>query len=770
MEKESSLELSETLLTSDPHRGLPQMFRSRSRLSSEMSEEGGEGGGSRRGSFSEGPVPVPNRGVWEPAPVSTLAMTLASGGNMTTKIIESSTNPAAETSHPVHGSTDSTQFTESTRQFTESGARETTPLLKKKESSLSAVLPPATSPSDNRTPGNGRGHIDRGSEREDMTTSSFSSSRPPPLQLMPSRDLPDLHPITSPHVTSPHVTSPVEDEIIPSLPVLSPLSATPTQPHPPRTESVTMATMVSTATPSQLMPTTTNTEQTVSHVEKTPGSEDEEIAPSHTQHQLPPSPSLSPGVTKPRPLTPPTNRSDPPSNDVTQDTEETVETRPLLPERDIQWKKESLSDIDTPSPEAVEPRPQQATPTDSAHSPPTLEEPAKGSPSKEDEEEEEEEEEVDNESVLSATSSTKDSPYFTEPPEKQETETGFELVSPVEGGVTDREVRLRAREVAVADINTEGGGEGGVACILDEGEMDLADIDQQLQLTECSSSDSSSGSEVDVPGGPTFLEPPVSRFHSSHSVATTPSISPSPSPDPHSRTSRHSVPVPKPETLPAGPYFGVPLPVEQREMVQQSLSPSPTVGGPLVATATSLVVSFKTELVASLRGRGRGREKVGSKWRRKKQSSSGGAAVLKDSSEKKQKQRLSQPLRKVDPPSLLPSLVIRIPRSFIHYELPGVTTSDLRAGFVDEEDDDDIIVTHSSAEQVKFNPSLERVKTDAASSVSFSQQGFQYSAPEGGTPSQGVWRRELDISEMGLVAPPVAPAPLVEPQVRETSS
>ena len=523
------------------------------------------------------------------------------------------------------------------------------------------------------------------------------------------------------------------------------------------------------------MPTTTNTEQTVSPVEKIPGSEDE-IAPSHTQHQLPPSPSLSPGVTKPRPLTPPTNRSDPPSNDVTQDTEETVETRPLLPERDIQWKKESLSDIDTPSPEAVEPRPQQATPTDTAHSPPTLEEPAKGSPSKEEEEEEEEEEEVDNESVLSATSSTKDSPYFTEPPEKQETETGFELVSPVEGGVTDREVRLRAREVAVADINTEGGGEGGVACILDEGEMDLADIDQQLQLTESedsSSSDSSSGSEVDVPGSPTFLEPPVSRFHSSHSVATTPSISPSPSPDPHSGTSRHSVPVPKSETLPTGPYFGVPLPVGQREMVQRSLSPSPTVGGPLMAPATPLVVSFKTELVASLRGRGRGREKVGSKWRRKKQSSSGGAAV---SSEKKQKQRLSQqkaaasPLKKVDPPSLLPSLVIRIPRSFIHYELPGVTTSDLRAGFVDEEDDDDIIVTHSSAEQVKFNPSLERVKTDAASSVSFSQQGFQYSAPEGGTPSQGVWRRELDISEMGLVAPPVAPAPLVEPQVREMSS
>ena len=466
-------------------------------------------------------------------------------------------------------------------------------------------------------------------------------------------------------------------------------------------------------------------------------------------------------------------------------------------------EEENLSDEDvSPSPEetpnqtpleggatepSVSPLPtlsREATPTNSAaRSPPVREKPDIPP---------EEEEEVgdggDNDSVISSASS-KTSFGPVEEPEKPETETGFSLAllstREEETAQLMEQVRRPSREVSIDDINTEGGGEGGVACILDGGEeeMNIPDIDKQLELSESeesSSSGSSSASEAEPPekepGGlgvrekegreMLFLEPPqVGVRSSSHSVASTPSVSPSPSPIPgsHSGTSHHSVPVPV-ESPAIDPYLKPSSQsVVQKDVAKSTRQISSTDSRPV---AGSLVVTIKTNLVPSLRevsGRGRGREGGGGKTKGRRKDPPSRADVQKDP-EKRQKKRFVPSQRvaaapvvakiKIEPlapPPPPPPLIVCIKRSLLHQESPVETTSDLLPQpeyEEDEEDDDDVIVTKSA----------ERDKAEGSKGW-FPGQGSQYLAPEGSTQTQGVWRRELDISEMGLVAQPPPPPP-----------
>ena len=815
MEKEEQLEPSESrpATPADPHRGLPQMCRSR--LSSEMSEEGGDGG-SRRDSISDAPGLVPNHGVSEPAggvsePASGVSHSARADNDGAKSLIdEGGVSPGKSPDDmPVNASSLIQSKTGSARETVDAAATcEPGEVPTNTSSNLTSGVDSLTRPSAMK------GDVGDGSETVEQSSSS-SSSRPPPLKIseVPAEPAGIVSPpllVASPGVSGAGSSS--------TLPLLSPLSATPTRPNPPSLK----LTSISTATASgittnlpQLMPTNTTAKpsdtvvQSLSSEMLNLGSGTEEIGAEEksalfSNDQLHTATSADGVSVTPSTVTSAQHSLSPSTAERNRESFEEPRA-PLTGKttehtRQEEGERESvLSDIDTPSPEETQRESgktrdpaEETPPTISAHTPPTKGDSAQ-SPNKDDE----------NDSIISSVSS-KNSPEPSPTRQEPENEAGFSLE---QVAVSDERARLMAREVAVDDINTEGGGEGGVACILDEGEMALPDIDQQLQLSdseETSSSGSSSGSEVnplseaeEKGSGPMFLEPPAAGFHrSSHSVASTPSVSPSPSPVPESGTSHHSIPIPKRESLTPEPHAKPsPSVVPKEEVVTQvqgSLS-RPKIAES--AVAAPLVVSFRTELIPSLcdlaavatavgggRGRGRGRGRgggggrgrgggekkakekgVGSKWRKKPQVSRG--AQPNESPEKK-KQKLTAMAQRVktEPqPTPLP-LVISIPRSFLHYELPGVMTSDPQPVY--EDDDDDIIVTHSSAEQLKLEPSPERFKVDATLSKlqSYPRRGSQYLAPEGPavgvSGGQGVWRRELDISEMGLVGS----LPLPEPQ------
>ena len=793
MEREGLGESSELLPTpGDPLSGLPQMFRSRSRLSSEMSEEGGEAG-SRRSSFSDSSGLVLNRWVSEPAAAGSGVTGQASGNRNPAEI----SNSATESSLQVSPEDCTSLVASKESSLTKSSTTVVRPLREISGESFTSARevsgPQGTDP-------------DSSGGRKPTEAASSSSSRPPPLRLMSGGG--NLDPLP---IISPLLPSPLAGGVRHALPLLSPLLTTPTPPNPPA-----KLPPIATPLPSspQLVPTTGQTKslgstqphQTSSATDIETEIESEmKISTGSVSfvHSLKEASSVESTGRSPETAVKLASVEKPQSTTATEKTDKpTYESFSPSPPRvnspEAKGEEgESLSDEESPSPEETQSDiPVETRVTESSLYPPSTlpltSTPAISSPQLQPIREKsavqsgEEEDDNDNESVISSASSK----ASLEEPEKPEIETGFSLNQSMgeeeRASLTAELVRLRSCEVA--DINTEGGGEGGVACILDddEEEMDIPDINKQLELSESddsSSSGTSSGSEAE-PGRKVpeveeeevriFLEPPKAGVRSSsHSLASTPSISPSPSPIPGS-TSLHSIPVSVSDPLPppTDPYLK-PSPVSfglkdvAKSARQVPLSQHRESTG-------SFVVTIKTGLVPSLRERGRrGREGGGGRNRRQRKEPSSRSASLQKDSEKKQKKRfpplqrsLQSPVAsakiKSEPHAPHSPLIICIKRSLLHQESPLVTTSDLlpQPEYDEEEeeedDDDDVIVTHSSAERVKFKPpAIERVKTETPSSKGwYPGQGSQYSAPEGPTPGQGVWRRELDISEMGLVAPP----------------
>ena len=431
----------------------------------------------------------------------------------------------------------------------------------------------------------------------------------------------------------------------------------------------------------------------------------------------------------------------------------------------------------------------------------------------------------DNESVSSSNSSISSMPQKSPPKQDLQTglvavETGLSSEVQVEAEVlgsgnwadhhesqVDAQIDKTRRQDVDTDINMEEGGEGGVACILDgdHDDMNLPDINEQIQLSESEDDSSTSGSGTtsgqasDIETETTitvsnntlkkseessFLRPPYSyppSFRSSsHSLASTPSLSPSPSPIPHS--SQDSIPDVNKQQRP--PSHQV-----QREDIQ-TLHPSETrhnVLGPLVVT-------FRTDLVASLRGGSGSDRNVGvAKHSRHTPSTALPVQLITSkASLHHRKTTKSTTTKKVKKSSVLKSLhptvnfeptppqlplVISIPRNILHHHSSLRMISDLQSGFSfgnEDDDDDDVIVTHSSAEQVKFKTPTERVKPAEHHTQDWfprqQSQGpsadiVQYpSSLSPGTGGQGtsVWQRELDI---GLLSS--APQPPREQQVKD---
>ena len=842
MDREGSVESTEVLPTpADPLRGLPQMFRSRSRLSSDISEEGGEGG-SRRGSFSEPSGLISNRGVSESAGSGSRVTgdTSNKGGNLNAVEISSS---ATEALSSIPSKDSSNQVDSS--------------LTK-----VSAVAQPEIS-GEGSTIGHQVSSDPQKSELRERERTKILSSRPPPLQLMSSAVQVDFLPVISPLLPSPLLGG-----VRPPLPLLSPLSTTPTTtPNPSaKLPPIALPTPTLPVSPPQLVPTAKSLASSAQPRETFPPTKTErhmKQTESETRASpVPPLPATSLRETVSSQQE--TSSAESPIRPAKTTVMQTPDVKPPAsfhhspektdrltsesfappPQKEKAFEEEvgeeglSYSDEETPSPEekqsevstdtgkmeiSVLPPPLEVTPTNTSARLPAVEVKS---------EVQLEEEDDDNESVISSASSKAS---FQEP-EKQDRETGFSRSQSStreeeRNVLTTEQVRRKSREVSIADINTEWGGEGGVACILDndEEEMHIPDIDKQLELSdseESISSGTSSGSETELPetmrisgvergarekeeeeGRVLFLEPPKPCVRSSsHSLASTPSVSPSPSPIPssHAGTSLHSIPVstpsvsPSPSPIPSShagtSLHSIPVPPVSDQPTDPYLKPltpssvqkdvaiaksSRQISGPRVREATGpLVVTIKTELVPSLReggrrGRGKGGGGGRQKGKRQRKDTAGRAAALHKDTEKKQKKCFSLSQRGVPPSagSKIKSepaspLIVCIKRSLLHQELSMATNSDLLPQpeyEEEEEEDDDVIVTHSSAERVKFKlPAVtERVKTETPSSKGWygGQQGAQYSAPEGPTPGQGVWRRELDISEMGLVAPPPPPPP-----------
>ena len=785
------------------------MFRCRSRLSSEISEEGGEGG-SRRSSFSDSSGLVLNRVVSEPA----AGIAAGSGVAGQASSSHSGNRNPAEISNSA---------TESSRQISPNDS--TNLVANNKEVSLTNVVRPSTEISGEsftrgREVSDPRGSDpDSASERKPTEVVSSSSSRPPPLRLMSGGGNLD-----SSSIISPLLPSPLVGGVRPTLPLLSPLSATPTPPNPPA-KLPSIATPTGTLpSPPQLVPTTAQTKSLEStQPNETSSATNIEMETRETEsetktstlsvsfvHSLKEASSVESTSMSPENKVKPPSVEKPQSSTATEKTDEQTSESfspppPKVKSPEAEGEEgESVSDEEseeTQSNITVETRVTESSLYPPPSTLPLTATPAISSPQslpireKSAVQSGEEEDDYDNESVISSASSK----ASLEEPEKLDRETGFSLNQSSmreeeRAALSAEQVQRRSREVA--DINTEGAGEGGVACILDndEEEMDIPDIDEQLELSESddsTSSGTSSGSEAE-PGRKVpeveegvrvkeeeevrvFLEPPKAGVRSSsHSLASTPSVSPSPSPIPGS-TSHHSIPVSVSDPLPppTDPYLK-PSPVSSvrkdvaKSTQQVPLSQRREATGPFVVT-------IKTDLVPSLRERGRrGREGGGGRNKKQRKEPSSRFASLQKDSEKRQKKRFPPSQRSLQPPPVASAriksepraphshLIVCIKRSLLRQGSPVVTTSDLLPQpeydeeEEEEEDDDDVIVTHSSAERVKFKPpATERVKTETPSRKGWYQgQGSQYSAPEGPTPGQGVWRRELDISEMGLVAPP----------------
>ena len=847
------MDVSDPLATpADPNRGLPQLYRSRSRLSSEFSEEGGEGG-SRRGSFSD--TSTASRGV--PTTEAVGSQITASAGEQNCPVVDD-----------VIQKTQPLQSVSSLPSGLSSIARRTRPV---EVSLVRTTSVPALQTSSLHYLGGDRRISEPNVRPVALPATPEQGSRPNPSLTLTRPHLPPLHlmssgragplPIASPTLPSPGFSA---EGVRPSLPPLSPLCTTPTLSHATFTnlakpQTVTPTGAVVVASMPQLMPTMStqitpplpplvspNSAHLVS--EGITPQIDKESPLAASQPHSPPSDTGANLEPVPAPLAkqPPNNKS--PLNQAQQPallpqsppdklvaSEELMSTdlgsvskpesedlrsqlsnedSPSLPPFSAATSQELLVEKREESTERQEESTERHLSPEFPLLPPASPVPLRVSPDRERDEELGQKREEYVESIASSLSSKPPSPEIPpnernqEPDEKTsftvQVADGGRLISPKDG---TSDVTTMG---AVENIDMEGGGEGGVASILyGEEEMELPDIEKQLEMSGSEDSSSSSGSDEEVE--PTAEEdvlqseevvdlrkglvPPTSVRSSSHSLASTPSVSPSPSPIPHSSPlpSQHSVPILSADPVPnLKPPLPVP-PTREEKKTKAVFSGTPATSVPATdskCATGSLVVSFKKNLIASLCKR-----KEGSKRTRTKQQQSS-LKLSREPVTKLKKPLVTLPT--ITPPDIVIEppycpLVVSISRSrLLHYEPLGLTSTVQQTGFVfSDEDDDDMIVTHSSAEQVKFKPPTEGVKPEVSSDrvkssrsasterVTVPQQQFSRhtaasplaevpSYPEvggavGGVMGVGVWKRELDISEMGLLPP--APQRVAEEQV-----
>ena len=328
-------------------------------------------------------------------------------------------------------------------------------------------------------------------------------------------------------------------------------------------------------------------------------------------------------------------------------------------------------------------------------------------------------------------------------------------------------------------------GEGMEVVEEEEEDVELADIEKQLQLSDSDESDTSSESDMEpghsVPGSEllpgekeesltapnisplSFLPPPPrlsSSLHSSsHSLASTPSISPTPSPIPH------STPIQSPGSIPPPP----PMVTTRTEMQTKSdpltfLGPPTTTVPPgnreVKSAPTTLVVRFKKHLIASLSKGKEGGRRPRVNPQPTPVPSPLTSVTVSTSPVKKVKSLLvtssaaPPPASLAKPPARPVSMVVSLPRSQLHHARFGLSLTHASAY------EDDVIVTNSSRERVKLGQgsSVERVKHR------FSRHSAVTPPEERAQPAGGGWKREVDISEMGLLGS--APKkPKEEPQV-----
>ena len=831
----------------DPDRGLPRLCRSRSRLSSEFSEDGAEGG-SRRGSVSESSITIrvptmevastgeaegqnrpitPVEGEAIQKPQLPLSSSLTSSVMPLTKPVDVSLATTCASISPL--STESVQY--------KGDRRVSEPIIRP------AVLPVS-------------------SDQGECTQLPLTAVRPPPLRLM-SMGSSDALPLVSPVLSSPGSASHGTVARRTSLPLLSPLCTTPTPPH------VFPMTKVTMATTPQLVPTTLPTQHVppppspnsahppslgLGHTGSTASSQpwppvDTDIHRESTSQLIGQEVTLTQAVPESSHDRPhmshdqaelsrgqPESSHDQPesSKELTSAPRDTEVGERVGKQLDVPPSissppsfQASLSESKDHSSEEEQSPPHKYPPLSPPHHPPKSPLPHSETTPPE-ERDRDSDQDVQSSGESRASSIPPPSPD-SEPARKTglelERKTGFDVMTTpadAEKQATQHESppgeRMRVLEVG-RDIDMEGGGEGGVAFILHgEEEMELPGIEQQLQLSESDEDDeedssSSSGSEDDVEPplpevsqsigsegfvdlGPKriFVQPPHSTFvrSSSHSLASTPSVSPSPSPIPQPSplpTSQHSMPtlssVPVPEHKPS------PSKTQARE---EAKSKAVFSTAPLETTTTKsqtgpLIVSFRKHLVASLsKGTKEEVKRTSTKQQRMPSSLPSSHQPTpkpgKSPGAKLKKRRVGAPSVQappdivIEPPPSSP-LVVCISRSQLHHKMFGLTSalSQTTLTFSDEEDDD-MIITHSSAEQVKFKPPMERTKPDIGSErvksameriVVPSQPRYSHSSPTSEQCSvsemgggAGLWKRELDISEMGLLSS--APHAAVEEQ------
>ena len=862
----------------DPNKGLPQLYRSRSRLSSEFSEEGE--GGSRRGSFSD--ASVLSRGTpTEAAAMSRIAQLISeSGQNRPVTPVEDDVIPRPQMPIPIPQN-----GTQTVQSSVASIGRVQVSLTRiASVPSLQTWSVPHTT--DRRMSEPSVQLQSAPLAPPTPTRPSLTASHPtlPPLRLMSAGE---ALPLASPILVSPSSTlHSVAGATRPSLPLLSPLRTTPTIPLPTLTRPQLSSPAADAALP-QIMPTTTTPAKP--HLPLLPPPL---VSPINVHPQLPGTTLPINTDATPRPLylpspidtdpqlenenTPSPIQSQAHERESQSQQELTVEAKPrppsLLPQEPLGGSeelkrrplhqtestarsreddiRERLSDENSPPspPEAlykeVTPRESFVTERESEEKQLSPEIPLVASrPTSSASLHVEKSRDVDpardedNDSILSSISSKPLSPLIfpgpTIPAEPEDDEgeeaveekasTGFnEEAEEQEGRGVGGEERDGGEDVRVIegeeDIDVEGAGEGGVESILHgEEEMELPDIEKQLEMSDSEEeSDSSSGSEVEVEaltdklrlGGPRGDEelPGLHRSSegmfparvpsvrsSSHSLASTPSISPSPSPIPHASPlpSPHSIPISSPGFIP--PLDPPPPPPSTREEVKLkpsfSATPVTAFGVPEQKSQTgTLVVSFQKHLIASF---SRGKEAGSKRTRPKSQPFLPPPTPISIKPHKDPIAKLKK--RQVAVLSLLPpstvsvpppqALMVSIPRNQLHHKSFGLSPVHESSFTFDPEDDgdnDDIIVTHSSADGVKFEPATERVKLEAGtkrvklgmgSSVervtkpAFSRHTLPLNPVEEqpsflpekevvGRAGGGVWKRELDISEMGLLAPP----------------
>ena len=832
----------------DPDRGLPQLYHSRSRLSSEFSEDGAEGG-SRRGSISESSVtirvPTMEGGSTGEVERQVRPMTPVEGDAIQRPqlptSLSSSVSGATCLTRPVEVGMTRTASSLNTGSVQYKGDRRVS------EPIVRPIVPPVSS------------------DQGECSQPPLTAVRPPPLRLM-SMGGSDALPLVSPVLPSPGSTPHGAAARRTSLPLLSPLRTTPTLPQVFPTTKVTM-----TAIP-QLTPTTPPTAVksyhppplspssahppllAIGHTDSVSPSppvntghpqeptsklgKTEEVGLTQVQKSVQLLPELSHDQTEmSRDLSelsrdrPELSRDRPECTEelISSDTKGSEEVREELTYKDmpksafstalhesspIESKDHSSEDEQSP--------PHKYPPLSPPHLPPThLDTPSPLGGERDGESSEELLATVEGEASLMSPPS----PNFELESLELERKTGFDVTAappdtrkqttPTQEPQGDR---MRLLDVD-RDIDMEGGGEGGVASILHgEEEMELPGIEQQLEMSESEEeeeeevSSSSSGSEEDiepplpatagevmqsVEGGEfvdlgakgLLVQPPHASFarSSSHSLASTPSVSPSPSPIPHPSpvpTGQHStpvfssVPVPDHKPSPSKP------PAREEAKMKAVFSSAPT--DPITQSPTgSLIVSFRKHLIASLSKSSKEEGKRASTKQQKIPSSFPSAhhptpKAAKSPGRKVKKRHVAPPVPTppmltppdivVEPPPSSP-LIVCIPRSQLRHKLFGLTSAPQQSTltFSDDEDDDDMIITHSSAEQVKFRPPMERTKPEFGSErvksamerVNVpSQHRFshpspsseQYSVPELDGRA-GLWKRELDISEMGLLSP-----------------